>query len=325
MISIDRQMWQSIAVFGLSICLVGCGSKASNNTVQTVPAANSGGAAAPGAQNQMAAHAAMPNAVMPMPAQINTGAPAGGMSADQMAKMSGQQHAMQSSGPAGANPSPSSPEQMAKMMNQQHSMPSGGQPSVNPPAMTPEQMAKMAKMQSSDPNSANSNPNAANQQMADAMKKQGAMNAHGGASSAPNAAAIPANMNQGQQGAGSGQSGAAGATGPSFPSGSADEAVYKFCVAMAEGDTAAANEFVSAKSKGILAELHEGTLSEEKIEEVTNLLTPLTELSRNPEQTGSTKRALRNGKGQSISFTLKKEKDAYKITEFSYSKPKKKS
>ena len=95
---------------------------------------------------------------------------------------------------------------------------------------------------------------------------------------------------------------------------------------MAEGDVAAAAEFLSPKSKGLVGQLREGELSDEKIEEITNAIAPVNELQPNPNQT-STKRSLRNKKNQVISFTLKKDKedDTFKITEFSISKPKKNS
>ena len=331
--SLFRQMWQHGLVLALGISLAGCGSKPANNTVQAVPAANTG--AAPGIAAQHGAVAPAPGAMQSgaMPANAIASTNPGGSSPDQMAKMMGQPHAMPGGNQPGANPGSMTPDQMAKMAGQQHAMPGGGQPSANPGGPSPEQMAKMMgkpnAMSSSNPN----NPGLSNAQMAEMAKQQQSMQGGAGAAPNPNAqanAAGGANMDPrlsgGRSGAQSRRAAAAGGDqAPTFPPGSADEAIYNFCVAMADDDTACADEYVSSKAKGLLAELHEGSLSEEKIEEIMNVLTPLTELTPNAEQTSSTKRSLRNGKGQSISFTLKKEKEAYHITEFSYSKPKKKN
>lgn len=120
----------------------------------------------------------------------------------------------------------------------------------------------------------------------------------------------------------SGGPGGAGGQARSFPAGSADDTLFKFCTAMADGDTAAASEFVSPKAKGTLSKLRDGELSDEKIEEITNAIAPVNELQPNPNS-NNTKRSLRNGKNQVLSFTLKKDEDTYKIVEFSVSKPKK--
>ena len=114
-----------------------------------------------------------------------------------------------------------------------------------------------------------------------------------------------------------------GQQGTNFPAGSIEDSIYRFCVAMADGDTAAAAEFLGSKAKGLVGQLREGELSEEKVEEIQNALSPITELQPNPGQ-NNTKRSLRNKKNQVISFTMKKDKDddRFKIVELSISKPK---
>ena len=120
-----------------------------------------------------------------------------------------------------------------------------------------------------------------------------------------------------------GQPGGPGSPAGNLTPGSIEDTLYRFCVAIADGDTAAAAEFVSPKAKGLIGQIRDGELSEEKLEEITDAISPVTELQPSPSQT-NTKRSLRNRKNQIISFTVKKDKDEeYKITEFSISKPKK--
>ena len=121
-----------------------------------------------------------------------------------------------------------------------------------------------------------------------------------------------------------GQPGGAGGSGSTFPEGSIDDTLQRFCMALADGDTAAASEFVSPKATGMVGQIREGSLSEEKVEEISDAINPISDLQPNSKQKNN-KRVLRNKKNQVLSFTLKKDKDddTYKITEFSVSKPKK--
>ena len=148
------------------------------------------------------------------------------------------------------------------------------------------------------------------------------MSGSGGAN-AQNAAAAQTRGSIGQSGAMPGQPGGAGSPAGNLTPGSIEDTLYRFCVAIADGDTAAAAEFVSPKAKGLIGQIRDGELSEEKLEEITNAISPVTELQPNPNQT-TTKRSLRNKKNQVITFTVKKDKDdEYKITELTISKPKK--
>jgi hypothetical protein len=148
----------------------------------------------------------------------------------------------------------------------------------------------------------------------------GAGGAMAGASSGSDMPRAPGGPG-GMSGPGGGPGG--GQQGTNFPAGSIEDSIYRFCVAMADGDTAAAAEFLGSKAKGLVGQLREGELSEEKVEEIQNALSPITELQPNPGQ-NNTKRSLRNKKNQVISFTMKKDKDddRFKIVELSISKPK---
>ena len=108
-----------------------------------------------------------------------------------------------------------------------------------------------------------------------------------------------------------------------FPAGTTEDAIYRFCIAAADGDTATASDYIGHSAIGMAAKLREGELSEERIEEMIELLNPTADLS--PSQTArpsNTKRTIHNKRGQTISFVLKKEKEVYKIVELSFTKPK---
>lgn len=152
-------------------------------------------------------------------------------------------------------------------------------------------------------------------QMAAMMKQYGGGRGPGGVGGAPGQGQVPGQPG----GAGSG----GGAAGGSFPPGSVDDTLFQFCSAMAEGDTAKASEYISSKAKGLLAELRDGKMSEEKIDEITNIVSPVSELQAGSEVVSNTRRSLVNGKDQQITFVLKKEKDVHKITEMSLPKQKK--
>ncbi len=95
---------------------------------------------------------------------------------------------------------------------------------------------------------------------------------------------------------------------------------------MSEGNLAAAAEFVSGKSKAILAQIREGNLPDDKIEEFKEAFKPSgLKLKPSRNNSGSGKVInLGNEKGQTLSFTLSKEDDIFKLKEFTISKPSKK-
>ena len=206
-------------------------------------------------------------------------------------------------GAAGANSNSPSTMDMSKMMA--HSNP-GGNSGSNAPAMPSGAMTAHAGGSASAPGMTSSGGAHAQNPGAPQMRGRGGRGGWGGLQ-----ASMP------------GQPGGAGSPAGNLTPGSIEDILYRFCVAIADGDTAAAAEFVSPKAKGLIGQIRDGELSEEKLEEITDAISPVTELQPNPSQT-NTKRSLRNRKNQIISFTVKKDKDEeYKITEFSISKPKK--
>jgi hypothetical protein len=233
-----------------------------------------------------------------------------GNPSEQMAAMM-KQHGSGAPGGAGGTPNSQMNEQMAAMMKQQQAGQAGG--GSGPP--TKEQMEAMMKQNGiGRPAGAGGPGGGMNEQMAAMMRQQAGRGGGGPNVNIPGGQANPG---------GQGQPGSAGGQGKNFPPGSADEALFMFCTAMEEGDTAKASEYVSPKAKGILGDLRDGKLSDEKIEEITNLVSPVSELAPNGDQNSSTKRSLRNGKEQVMSFTLKKEKDVYRITDLTFKQKKK--
>lgn len=95
---------------------------------------------------------------------------------------------------------------------------------------------------------------------------------------------------------------------------------------MAEGNLTAAAEFISPRAKSILGQIREGELADDKIDELKDSFTLSglkTKPSRNTGGTTGKTINLGNEKGQTLSFTLAKEDDVYKLREFTISKPKK--
>jgi hypothetical protein len=109
---------------------------------------------------------------------------------------------------------------------------------------------------------------------------------------------------------------------PNLKPGSPDEAVYNFCMAIVDDNTATASDFISSTAKGIAGQIRDGEYAEEKIDDLISFMTPFNELRPTPDQGSSTKRGLRNARSWTMSFGLKKEKDVYKITELSITKSK---
>ncbi|WP_010588506.1 hypothetical protein [Schlesneria paludicola] len=145
------------------------------------------------------------------------------------------------------------------------------------------------------------------------------------AGTAPTAGTLPGAGNLPGQPGRTGRPVQTGGPAPStFAAGSADDALYRFCIALADGDTATASDYVSHSAVGIAAKLREGELPEAKIEEISESLKPFDQLQNvQARRPSNIKRSVRNQRsGQVISFVLKKEKEIYKIVEVSVSKAK---
>lgn len=113
-----------------------------------------------------------------------------------------------------------------------------------------------------------------------------------------------------------------------IPPGTPDEAVYYFCKAISDDNTATASDWISESARGPADQLRDGTLSEEKIADIVKFMTPfnvggdLKPVATRGDNKANSRQLKRSSTGQVMEFTLKKEKDVYRITEFKVSKPK---
>ena len=325
------KVWQDSFSLIVAASLIGCGSSSTPGTTTAVPPAQTT-AVAP----------ARPG----MPA--NTPGGAGHMNPAHMQQMA---QGGQSSSSGGSSASPGAPgsqnsqymAQMAANMPQQNSSANGatGSPNMAAHMESSKMLAHTGSGGASSSNGAamaappgmsapagmapgGAGAPAAGHGAAPGMSSSGGANAQDAAAAQMRGANGQPSAMPGQPGSAlPGQPGGAGSPAGNLTPGSIEDTLYRFCVAIADGDTAAAAEYVSPKAKGLIGQIRDGELSEEKLEEITDAISPVTELQPNPSQT-VTKRSLRNRKNQVISFTVKKDKDEeYKITEFSISKPKK--
>ena len=360
MIRIRSWVWRDTVCCMIALTLIGCGSDSNSGTTtpvnsSTTVATNGSNTAPSGAGMQMMGPpmGGAPQLGMTPPGSMPgmSGAPGSppGMSS-QMAGAPGLSGGTPGAagGPPGMNMDP------AAMMRASGMTPGGapGAPGMTspggPPGMTPPGGAPPgAGMRAPNPDSMR-RPDGAGGPGAmggapggagmrapnpDSMRRPdgaGGPGAMGGAPGAPGAMSrTPGGGAMGGPGGMAGGPGAMGGPGGggsqagNFSPGSVDDTLQKFCTAMADGDTAAAAEYIFPKVKGLAGQIREGELSDDKIEEITNALSPLTELQPSGNPT-NTKRMLRNKKNQVLSFVLKKDKedDTFKITEFSISKPK---
>ena len=122
---------------------------------------------------------------------------------------------------------------------------------------------------------------------------------------------------QGPPGQNSGGQGAGGKA-PKFADGSAEDVLLKFCTAMADNNLTAAAEYISAKSKGILVQIRDGSITDEKLDSMkaSFSLTGLQIHSPLHDGGGGKMMSLANSKNEILSFTLAKESGAYKLREF---------
>lgn len=133
---------------------------------------------------------------------------------------------------------------------------------------------------------------------------------------------MPANPGAVAPGLGSGPAGGPGGAAPQFPPGSAEAALLKFCTAMAESNLTEAGQYVSPKAKGVLAQIRDGSITDEKIESLKESfsLQGLTLKPIRPVAGVGKTISLGNAKLETLSFTLMKEDDGYMLREFKVSK-----
>lgn len=147
--------------------------------------------------------------------------------------------------------------------------------------------------------------------------------APGAAHAAGPAAAMPANPAAMAPGAGSGPAGGiGGGAAPQFAPGTAESALLKFCTAMAESNLTEAGQYVSPKAKGVLAQIRDGSITDEKIESLKESfsLQGLTLKPTRPIAGVGKNISLGNAKQETLSFTLMKEDDGYLLRDFKVSK-----
>lgn len=109
----------------------------------------------------------------------------------------------------------------------------------------------------------------------------------------------------------------AGANGqaPQFPKASAEYAVQKVVLAIISGNLEGLDEVISEKSKGLLAELRDGTVDPQKLDELKEQFTQV-QLAGPPKNNGTSKTLnLKNQTGDTLSFTVARERneETYKV------------
>jgi hypothetical protein len=110
-------------------------------------------------------------------------------------------------------------------------------------------------------------------------------------------------------------SGAAGQS-PQFPKGSAEYAVQKIVLAVVSGNLDGLDEVISEKSRGLLAELRDGTADPGKVDELKEQFAQV-QLAGQPKNNGSSKTInLRNVTGDFFSFTVARDRneEIYKVS-----------
>ena len=114
--------------------------------------------------------------------------------------------------------------------------------------------------------------------------------------------------------------GGGGLGGQSFPAGSAEAAVAKFCAAMADSNLTEAGQYISPKAKGLLAQIRDGNITDEKIEGLKASFKELTPKPSRPLGGAGKTLSLGNSNRESLSFTLMKEEDSYLLRELKITK-----
>ena len=113
--------------------------------------------------------------------------------------------------------------------------------------------------------------------------------------------------------------------GAQFAAGSAEDALLKFCTALAAGNLTGAADYISPKAKGMLAQIRDGSLPDDKLDNLKDSFS-LQGLQMKPSRNvGGVGRTINlgNAKTETLSFTLVKEDDSYKLKEFKITTSKK--
>lgn len=137
-------------------------------------------------------------------------------------------------------------------------------------------------------------------------------------------AAMEAGYAGGYAGAEGGAEGAAPAQPPQFPEGSAENAVVKIVMAVANGNADELKElsqFISEEAKGeTLTALRSGEVSEEQLAKFKELMGRV-KLTNKRNSKGKLTLTLQNDKGQFLHFRCKKKDDAFQVEELDVNTP----
>ena len=125
-------------------------------------------------------------------------------------------------------------------------------------------------------------------------------------------------------GAGGPGAGGLGGAGPGgaqqFPVGSAEAALAKFCAAVSDSNLTEAAQYISPKAKGLLVQIRDGSMTDEKLESLKASFQSLTAKPSRPVSGVGRTISLTNPKWESLTFTLVKEDDTYLLREFKVAK-----
>jgi hypothetical protein len=119
----------------------------------------------------------------------------------------------------------------------------------------------------------------------------------------------------GAGGAGGPEGAAAAGQAPQFSKASAEYAVQKVVLALISGNIDGLDEVISEKARGLLAELRDGTVDPDKVDELKEQFAQV-QLAGQPKNNGSSKTInLRNATGDYFSFTVARERneEIYKV------------
>lgn len=103
---------------------------------------------------------------------------------------------------------------------------------------------------------------------------------------------------------------------PSYDEGTPEYAVQKLVIQVAKGDLTGLDEVISARATGVLAQLREGDVPEEKLETLKTQMGRVKLLNRRPDGS-SYDIFLQNDQNEILHFTCRREGEDYVVKEFS--------
>ena len=82
------------------------------------------------------------------------------------------------------------------------------------------------------------------------------------------------------------------------------------------GDASGLSEFISPKCKGVLGDVRDGKATEKQVEELKKTFTNINLVGKPRKESSTTVFTLKNGDGATITMRVKKEGDAFRLTEY---------